>query len=192
MTVFATKDAFFGLGLEKVEPSSAHISQDCSVCTKPLAVHHKDSSPQLALRGLHKAVRITACGHMHGSDCLLAWLSTGNSCPTCRRILFEANNDTITQDDANEVVHVLGPHFGEARVMVAIAKMMQNEEKEHVDARRYHDQEVAKQRMEDSKADDGEFTLGADDFYDSGDEMNYDEDADEDADDEYFDNGDVE
>lgn len=189
MTVFATKDAFFGLGLEQVEVSAAHISQDCSICTQPLAVHWKDQSAQSALRGFHEAVRISACGHMHGSDCLTAWLSTGNSCPTCQRMLFEANNDTITQDDVNEIVYVLGPHFGEARVMAAIANIMQQQEKKHTDARRSHEQEVAKQKVKDAKADDDdEFTLGNDDFLDSDEEMDWGEDGD----DEYFDDGDVE
>lgn len=189
MSIFANKDTFLGLGVEKVEASPAHMSQDCSICTKPLAVHHKDSSPQSTLRGFHQAVRVIVCGHIHGSDCLSAWLSVGNTCPTCKRILFEGDKDKITQDDVNEIVHTLGPLFGEARIMGSIANMMNNQEQAHAMARRYHEQAVTQQQqVQNQQANDSEFMLNDDDFLVSDEEMDDDEDQDE-EDEEYFDDG---
>jgi hypothetical protein len=63
MTVFANKDAFLSLGVEQITSSASHTSQDCFICTKPLAVHANHNSPQSVLRGYHTAVRITVCGH---------------------------------------------------------------------------------------------------------------------------------
>lgn len=172
MTVFANKDAFLGLGLEQVSSSAAHASQDCSICIKPLAVHDNHSSPQSKLRGYHSAVRITACGYTHGKDCLRAWLDVGNSCPTCNRILFEMNGDPITQQDVNNIVYVLGPEYGEARVTVAVV-IMQKREKEQAALRQYHEQETARQKMDDAKVRDQEFTLSDEDFMDSEEEIDF-------------------
>jgi hypothetical protein len=182
MTIFASKDAFLGLGLEKVKPSETHMSQDCSICTKSLAVHHNHSSPQSKLRGYHTAVRITSCGHMHGKNCLNAWLDVGNTCPTCKRTLFEITGDPITQQDMNDIVHTLGPKYGEARVAIAVVAVMQKREREHADVRRYHEQEVVKQKMEDAKVRDEEFMLGDEDFLESEKEMDFGDDTDGDDD----------
>lgn len=188
MSVYATKDTFLDLGVEKVEPSPAHISQDCSICTQPLALHYKDHSPQSALRGFHEAVRIGACGHIHGSECLSAWLDVGNSCPTCRRILFEGDKNSITQDDVNEIVHNLGRIFSEARVMGAIANLMDNQERVQTMARRHHEQAVVQQQQsQTNQANDREFMLSDDDFLDSDEEMGGEDDDDDDE--EYFDDG---
>jgi hypothetical protein len=188
MTIFAYKDAFLDLGLEGVHLSAAHVSQDCSICCKPLAVHDNHASPQSKLRGYHSAIRIRSCGHMHGEVCLKAWLDIGNSCPTCNRILFELGGDPITQQDVNKLVFTLGPLYGERRVMAAVVGMVQKQEREQAMLRRYHEQEVAKQNIEDAKARDDEFTLGEEDFLDSEEEMNSEEEDgdgnDEDGDDE--------
>jgi hypothetical protein len=53
MTIFASKDAFMALGLEQVNPSAAHASQDCAVCTKPLAVHDRTISTHVTLKDYH-------------------------------------------------------------------------------------------------------------------------------------------
>jgi hypothetical protein len=189
MTIFACKDAFLDLGLEGVTLSVAHVSQDCSICRKPLAVHDNHASPQSTLRGYHSTVRISTCGHMHGEVCLKAWLDVGNSCPTCKRILFEHGGDPITQQDVNKLVYTLGPLYGERRVMAAVVGIVQKQEREQAMLRRYHEQEVAKQRIEDAKARDDEFTLGEEDFLDSDGDMDFDEDDgdgyDEDGDEEY-------
>jgi hypothetical protein len=173
MTVFANKDAFLSLGVEQITSSASHTSQDCFLCTKPLAVHANHNSPQSVLRGYHTAVRITVCGHTHGEDCLNAWLDIGNSCPTCNRILFEIDGDPITQADLNDMVYMLGPELGEARVMIAVVAVREKREREQAALRRFHEQEIAKQKMDDTELQDQEFALGDDDLLDSDDEMDF-------------------
>jgi hypothetical protein len=173
MTVFANKDTFLSLGVEQITSSASHASQDCFICTKPLAVHANHNSPQSVLRGYHTAVRITVCGHTHGEDCLNAWLDIGNSCPTCNRILFEIDGDPITQADLNDMVYMLGPELGEARVMIAVVAVREKREREQAALRRFHEQEIAKQKMEDTELQDQEFALGDDDLLDSDDEMDF-------------------
>jgi hypothetical protein len=181
MTVFANKDAFLRLGVEQMTTSASHASQDCFICTKPLAVHANHNSPQSMLHGYHAAVRITACGHTHGEDCLNAWLEVGNSCPTCNRILFEIGGDPITQADFNDIIYSLGPELGEARVMIAIVGARDRREREHAALREQHAQELGRRMMEDARVQDQEFVLGGEDFLDSDDEMDFgEEDGDED------------
>jgi hypothetical protein len=185
MTVFANKDAFQGLGMEEVQASVSHASQDCSICDKPLAVHHNDASPKSRLHGYHDAVRIVACGHMHGKECLDAWLDVGNACPKCNRILFELTGDPITEHDINNVVRALGPMYGEMRVNIALVGMMQNQEQKLAALRRVHEQEVAQQKMKDAKGYDEGFMLNDEDLMDSDEEIDFevdDEDGDEDED----------
>jgi hypothetical protein len=170
MTVFASKDAFLELGIETIQRSTSHASQDCIICANPLATHHMDASTKSKLRGYHDAVRIIECGHAHGSNCLAAWLDVGNACPKCNHILFELTGDPITQGDINTIVHMLGPLYGEARVNVALVGMMQKQEEEQKALRRVHEQEVARQKMEDRKGFDERFALKDDDFLDSDDE----------------------
>jgi hypothetical protein len=179
MTVFAGKTAFLDLGLERVSLSAAHVSQDCSVCLKPLAVHHNHASPQSVLRGYHSAVRISACGHVHGEVCLKAWLDVGTSCPTCNRVLFERGSEPITQKEVNELMFALAPDYGEARVMTAIVSMAQKQDKEQATLRRYHEQEVAKEKVKEANARDEEFSMGVDDFLDSDEEMDFEDSGDE-------------
>lgn len=183
MTVFANKGSFVSLGLEQVKPSPSHASQDCTICLKPLVVYHVHASPHNVLHGYHDAVRISACGHIHGKQCLSAWLDVGNSCPTCKRILFEPNNEPITQQDVNFVMRSLEPLYGAAPVMSALVAYMQKQKEEHDARRRYHEQEVALQRTKDGEPRDDEFTLNGDDFLDT------DEDAEGD---DNFEDGDYE
>ncbi|KAF2830700.1 hypothetical protein CC86DRAFT_378957 [Ophiobolus disseminans] len=190
MTVFANKNAFQGLGVEDVKPSATHASQDCTICTKPLAVHHIDSSPKSRLRGYHDTVRIVACGHMHGKECLNVWLDVGNACPTCNRILFEIAGDPITQGDINSVVYMLGHEYGEERVTVALVNMMQKQERDHAALRRVHEQEVAQQKTKDSGGFYEGFLLLDNDFLDSDVEMDFGEE--EDGDEDYEDKEDEE
>jgi len=179
MTVFANKDAFQSLGIEAIQPSASHAAQDCTICAQPLAMHQTDSSPKSKLRGYHDAVRITACGHTHGAECLTQWLNVGNSCPKCDRILFEISGDTITQADIDNITYMLGPMYGEARVNVALVALMEEQERDHAALRRVHEQEVARQKMEeDQKGFDERFSMGDDDWADSDGEMDFEEGGD--------------
>jgi hypothetical protein len=107
--------------------------------------------------------------------CLSAWLEVGNSCPTCKRILFEPN-EPVTQQDINFVMRRLGPVYGRPNVMTAIAAYIHKQQEEHAARHRYHEQEVALQRKKDgdSRDDDNDFTLNGDDFDDF---LDSDEDA---------------
>jgi hypothetical protein len=173
MTVFACKDAFMGLGLEQVKPSASLLHQDCSICTRPLAVHHNHASPQATIRGYHTAVRIIACGHCHGQECLDAWLNVGNSCPTCSRILFELTGDPITQQDVNDLVTKLGREFGEGRVIAAVAGLIERQKAEHAALRRYHEQELARQKASDAKKEEDLYALSDEDLLNSDEELDF-------------------
>jgi hypothetical protein len=96
MVVFADKAAFTALGLEAITPSATHLSQDCYICTHPLDVTPTSTPTSFTLahatthlRRPHAAVRIISCSHMHGAQCLDAWLEVSNTCPICKRLLFE-------------------------------------------------------------------------------------------------------
>jgi hypothetical protein len=186
MTVFTSKDAFVGLGLEQVNPSSARTSQDCCICTKPLAVHNRGISQHDDLRNYHPLVRVSSCGHVHGQECLEECLeeclNVGNSCSTCDRVLFELTGDAITQQDVNDVVQILGRKHGEAHIMIAVTRMMEKQENDHVVLRRVHEQGVAKQNMKDAGVQDNAFMLSDDDVLYGDTEMDFGE---EDGDKEY-------
>jgi hypothetical protein len=188
MTVYASKAAFQSLGLETIKLSSTNLTQDCSICQQALAMHPNHISPRSIQRGYHPAVRVNACGHTHGVLCLSAWLDVGKSCPTCARILFETTGDGITQQDINDIVHMLGPEYGEARVMVAVVRVMQTREREREALRRVHEMEVDAQKWRDREARDREFALGDEDFLDS-EEEDFGDGEDEDGDFEVSDDG---
>jgi hypothetical protein len=179
MTVFANKQTFNSLGLEQVRQSHAHASQDCSLCLQPLAVHPtKDGIPDSKC---HTAVRIAACGHVIGEECLDAWLDVGHTCPICNRLLFEATGDPITQGDINNILHTLGPEFGEDAIMVVVARLMARQEQEHARLRQAHEIEVERIKVKETHVKNDGFALSDEDFLDSGDEGNFDE-ADDDED----------
>jgi hypothetical protein len=181
MTVFGSKEAFLELGLQQVKPSGEHTLMDCSICTKPLDLLTDHGSLQYPDSGYHTAGRIVACGHMHGEECLAAWLDMGHTCPTCNRILFEPKSDCITQEDVNNVANLLGPVYGERRVWISIDRVVSKEEY-HDKLHHYLLQEIAKQRTEDVNMRD-EFNLTEEDFLDSdGGFMDSDEEPDSDKD----------
>ena len=174
--IFACKEAFASLGLEQIKPSHAHASQDCTICRDPLRVHpsHDTDEPSK----FHVAVRVVACGHILGEECLDSWLDVGNTCPTCNRILFEATGDSITQQDVNNVLLALGPTFGEETVMNEVARLTVRQEEEHARLRQIHEVETAKMRARESQARNEGFTLSGEDFLDSEEEANFSEEED--------------
>jgi hypothetical protein len=140
---------------------------------KPLAVHHNHASPQSILHGYHTAVRISPCGHIHGQECLDAWLGIGNSCPTYKRILFELTGDPIAQQDVNGIVIALSPEYGESRVMAVVADMVQKQERVHTMICQIHEEGIMKQKMKEDSAQNDGFMLSDDDFVDSDEEMDF-------------------
>lgn len=173
MTVFANKQDFNNLGLEQFRQSHTHASQDCSICLQPLAVHPtKDGIPDPKC---HAAIRVAACGHIVGKDCLDAWLEVGHTCPTCKRLLFEATGDPITQADINNILRILGPSFGEDAIMVVVARLMARQELERARMRQAHEIEMEKIKAEEMQENCDKFSLPDEDFLDSGDEIDFDE-----------------
>jgi hypothetical protein len=180
MTVFSNKKTFNSLGLEQVQQSHAHASQDCTICLDPLAVH--PTKIKLADTKLHTAVRIAACGHIIGQECLDAWLDVGHTCPTCDRLLFEATGDPITQHDIDKILRTLGPEFGEDAIMVVVARRMARQEEEHARRKQAHEMEMEKEKMkaEEMQAKSDGFALSDEDFLDSDEELDFGEDDDDD------------
>jgi len=178
MTVSASKEMFNSLDLEQVQQSHAHASQDCTICRHPLALHPTKSKP--AESKLHRAVRIAACGHIIGQQCLDAWLEVGNTCPTCKRLLFEPTGDPITQQDINNILRTLGPDYGEDAIMAVVARRVARQEHEHARMRQAHEIELERIKAEETEARNDAFRLSNDDFLDSDEDMDFEEDADND------------
>ncbi|KAH6865803.1 hypothetical protein BKA58DRAFT_471741 [Alternaria rosae] len=187
MTVFANKETFNSLGLEQVQQSHAHASQDCTICRHALALHLTKSKS--AESKLHSAVRITACGHMIGQECLDAWLDVGNTCPTCKRLLFEPTGDPITQQDINNILRTLGPDYGEDAIMAVVARRVARQEQEHARMRQAHEIELERMKAEETEARNDAFTLSNDDFLDSDEDMDFEEADDDNEDFEAEDDG---
>jgi hypothetical protein len=187
MTIFASKDVLTKLGLDRIQPSYAHVSQDCTICTEPLDVQL--TSTKDVHSKLHPAVRITACGHMIGEECLSAWLDIGNTCPTCNRLLFESTGDPITQQNVNNILRILGPEYGEGAVMAVVARSIKRQEQEQKRLRLIHEAEVAKIKAKETQAWNDGFTLSDEDLLDSDEEFDFDEEEGEEKDEE-DDNGD--
>lgn len=176
MAVFANREEFQRLGLEHIKPTHSHASQDCPICLDPLEVrpsHAKDTSSKL-----HPAVRIIACRHLLGKDCLDAWLQVGNTCPTCKRFLFEATDDPITQRDVNNVLRILSPVYGEREIMAAIGRIITRREKEHAQMREKQAKEMGDMMVKEQQERNSEFMMADEDFYESDEEFEFDEDVD--------------
>ncbi|KAF2130426.1 hypothetical protein P153DRAFT_375184 [Dothidotthia symphoricarpi CBS 119687] len=179
MTVFASKEALTSLGLEHLQPSHAHLSQDCTICTRPLALTPPHTAHPTKS---HRAVRIVACGHIHGLECLSAWLDVGNSCPTCKRMLFSASGNAITDQDVADVLEILGPRYGQRRVLAAVARIVAKGEVEGERLRHLGELERERLRVQDGRVKSAGFTLSGEDFLESGDEMGWDGEDDDDDD----------
>lgn len=52
--------------------------EQCSICINEFEVN--------------ESIYVLACGHMYHCQCLTPWLLTNNTCPLCRRILYENRN----------------------------------------------------------------------------------------------------
>lgn len=177
MTVFASKDAFLTLGCEQIKPSSAHVSQDCRICTAPLAVLPGSTSREVAVSGYHTATRIISCGHVHGEECLNAWLTISNTCPypKCNRILLEATTESITEHDVYVLLHNLGPEVGEPRVITVVARLIQQQQGQQRALKMMNKVEMGKQKERDDsrRVADEESAMAGEDFVDSDEEMDW-------------------
>lgn len=172
MAVFASKLAFEQLGLDYITPSLNLSPQTCHICTDPLDVtlhphSHEGATPSNAH---HAAVRIGVCGHLHGAECLAAWLESSNACPTCRRVLFEPCGSAVRQVDVSGVVNVLGRRVGVGRVLLAVARVVEGWERERERERERESRVCEELGVEgrdglDDVMDDGEWVeSGSEDF----------------------------
>ncbi|KAL1598975.1 hypothetical protein SLS60_008120 [Paraconiothyrium brasiliense] len=182
MTIFNTEPEFQLHGVDHLEPSAYCISQDCDICQQPLALVKTVSSND---NHLHPAVRIKSCRHIHGSECLSAWLKIGNTCPTCGHMLFlPAMEQPLTQHDVDMMVHDLGGIFSEEAIAQSLARYIHVSDAAAAKIKQIMSTKVAMEEMkqkEKEEQDRKEFMLGDDDFLDS--DVEWDEDAEEDGED---------
>ncbi|KAJ4343701.1 hypothetical protein N0V95_006567 [Ascochyta clinopodiicola] len=179
MTVFADKAALMALGLEAVRPSSALVHQDCYICKDPLQVVLR--AARQSYDAHHPAVRIVACGHVHGQACLEAWLDTGSSCPTCRKKLFDASGNSVSQADIKNIVRTLGRRVGRERVRSSIARVMSKQEVGRTRIRRIRDKEQLQKEKEKKAQARQDDLMDDDDWMESGEEE-FDDGEDSDSD----------
>ncbi|KAF3044262.1 hypothetical protein E8E12_001155 [Didymella heteroderae] len=162
MSIFASKAAFVELGLEVVTPSTAHMYQDCFICKDPLDVNIHST----ATAKHHAAVRIGVCGHVHGQECLSLWLDVGNSCPTCKHLLFEDSGRRVSQSDAEHVVYFVKRMFGvvgEKRAMAAIVRLVGKQEAEQARQQRIRGEAVKNAKAKELQAPQDDFVDDDDD-----------------------------
>lgn len=74
-------------------------SRSCNICMDPYGSTENPENP----------VRLP-CGHVIGRSCIARWLTTSNSCPLCRQILFErhVSNAVATQAEIRELLESTG------------------------------------------------------------------------------------
>lgn len=154
MSIFASKAAFVELGLETVHPPGTHMYQDCHICKDPLDINIYTTATDKH----HQAVRIGVCGHMHGQECLAAWLDVGNSCPTCKQPLFENSGRGVSQSDINHVVNAIKRRYGvvgEKLATAAIARIVGKQGVEQAQQQRIREEEVKKLKAREAQAQHG-------------------------------------
>lgn len=126
MSAYLSKNGSLDQGVEPLHINSYAISTDCKICLEPLVVNKTTAAPR---PGFHAAIKIKACGHVHGEICLMEWLKVGSSCPTCQGVLFpSATDQLITQADFDAILKALGPRFGERSVRASLVRMVLRKE----------------------------------------------------------------
>ncbi|KAJ4360563.1 uncharacterized protein N0V89_001128 [Didymosphaeria variabile] len=168
MTVFNTETEFQLHGVDHLEPSAYHISQDCDICREPLALV-KATCPND--KRLHPAVRIKSCHHVHGTECLNAWLKIGNTCPTCGHMLYlRAMEQPLTQHDVDTMMRELSGMCDEDSIAQSLARYMHISDAAAVKLEQIMHTKVATEetkRKEKEEQDRKDFMLGDDEFLDS-------------------------
>jgi len=154
--IYNTKEEFLVIGVEAATLNPYAIHTDCEICLQPLqmfpdvpATQQNGSSPTSSTdsTAVHPALHILACRHVIGTDCLIAWLETGNTCPICSRILFTPPSEQpISQEEVNWVVAALEPLIGEERLYRWVAKHMAKGMAEEVRKKRMYENKVVTER----------------------------------------------
>jgi hypothetical protein len=193
--IYDTKEDFLAIGVELVAPSPYAVHTDCEICLKPLAIfadapptqHNGTSfinsvdltaSTSVASSArkpiFHPALRILACRHVHGTECLTAWLETGNTCPKCSRILFTPlDEQPINQQEVDWVMQELAPLLGDEVLYRWIAKHMARGMAEEARKKMVHGTMMAIERASQDQRVREEremYALGDGDFVEEGNE----------------------
>ncbi|KAF1952547.1 hypothetical protein CC80DRAFT_572286 [Byssothecium circinans] len=130
--MFGSKEAFLTSDVEDIPPSRYNASHDCIICLDALSML-PDSTKTMTQP--HGAVRIKSCRHVHGKECLSAWLDVGYSCPTCGWVLFiPPPQPTLSIRIINSIIDDLKEEYDEHHVTVAVLAIM--EELEVADKKR--------------------------------------------------------
>jgi hypothetical protein len=107
------------LALSSTAPDGTNKNEShyCCICLEAYEEAH-------AAQEAHTAFEITACSHMVGKSCLSRWLNcpspNANTCPYCRKQLFERPESQPSQIDTLEEVTQLW-----TRVEHTMAKLLQ-------------------------------------------------------------------
>lgn len=196
MTIFDNKADFLTLGIEAVVPSIYGTNMSCTICLDTLEIirtttppagsaYHAHGSSQDEDASLHAAVRIKACNHVLGDECLTAWLEVGNTCPTCNRMLFVPPfEEPLTQDMVDDVIDSLRDVADEEIIGDALELAIIEDQATAVARRQQFEANVAAQREQTAAKDRerNDFLLNSDDMVDSDVEDWTGEDAEEDSD----------
>ena len=81
-----------------VRPSNTQ-NRDCVICLQETG----KLSPETGL--VEVQVKLP-CQHVVGSRCIVVWLKTNNSCPLCRRVLFQEQEHEEEDEEDEEVVGI--------------------------------------------------------------------------------------
>jgi len=124
MPVFADKAEFFAEGVDYTFSEGSSSPSQCTICLQTVRVDHSTSridsegqsteaSEDSIDHHLHEGVRIKDCGHIHGLECLEAWLDVSCACPTCRRRLFTPlDEQSPTNDEVARMVRYIIAEIG--------------------------------------------------------------------------------
>ncbi|KAF1964253.1 hypothetical protein BU23DRAFT_575843 [Bimuria novae-zelandiae CBS 107.79] len=177
MTIFNDKTEFFEYGVELIMPSPYQVYENCKVCLEPIATSTIDHASESRM---HAAVRIKSCKHIHGTECLGAWLDIGNSCPTCKRtLIMHATERPLTQEDVDDVSQVLRYVCDEETLGRALARYMYIDEAAAIKRRQKQESGIAMERVkqeENENKEREETMLNEEDFMDDEEEGMFDED----------------
>ncbi|KAF9741516.1 hypothetical protein PMIN06_007300 [Paraphaeosphaeria minitans] len=190
MTVYNTGAEFGMHGIDHIRPSVYHISRDCDICLEPLDLVQPSANTKAGDKNHnrhHPAVRIKSCGHIHGLDCLKAWLQIGTTCPSagCGRMLcLPAVEQPLTQKDVDALMCRLRRSYSEDQIARSLARYMHASDVAAAKAEQVLATKIvmdeAKQKEKERK-ERQECMLKDEDFLDGDTELTEEEDEEDDA-----------
>ena len=71
------------------------VGAECMICQEKYGTFPSDN-------GILEHAVVLPCTHQVGSECIAVWLSTGNSCPMCRKVFFPAHQGEDYDEDDDE------------------------------------------------------------------------------------------